>query len=243
MLTLVFYIMSLFMKESYKPIVLARRARRRGIEVKSSQSRLALLKLLFTVTLVRPVHMLLTEPVVMFLTLYSSFSFGVLFAFFDAFPIVFQGVYGFNIGQAGLPFLAVGLGVILGAITGVVIDRVIYQKKYREAIAIGKSRAVPEHRLYPAMLGSFGLPVALFWFGWSARPEVHWISCILSAVPFAWGNILIFMSGAVYIIDTYGPLVGASAIAANGLGRYGFAAAFPLFTVQSKWPSLSCCGT
>jgi hypothetical protein len=34
------------------------------------------------------------------------------------------------------------------------------------------------------------------------------------------------------MIDTYGPLTGASALSANGLLRYLMGAAFPLFTIQ-----------
>lgn len=37
---------------------------------------------------------------------------------------------------------------------------------------------------------------------------------------------------ATYLIDTYQALTGASAMAANGLLRYVFGAAFPLFTLQ-----------
>lgn len=36
----------------------------------------------------------------------------------------------------------------------------------------------------------------------------------------------------MYFIDVYGPLNGASAMAANGVARYGMGAAFPLFTFQ-----------
>ena len=35
-----------------------------------------------------------------------------------------------------------------------------------------------------------------------------------------------------YLVDTYGALYSASAIAANGLVRYTFGAVFPLFTIQ-----------
>lgn len=41
-------------------------------------------------------------------------------------------------------------------------------------------------------------------------------------------------SAALYLLDTYGALYGASAMAANGLLRYILSAAFPLFTVQSE---------
>lgn len=46
------------------------------------------------------------------------------------------------------------------------------------------------------------------------------------------------------MIDVYGPMSGASAMAANGLLRYILGASFPLFTVQMyekmgvKWATL-----
>ena len=36
----------------------------------------------------------------------------------------------------------------------------------------------------------------------------------------------------LYLVDTYGPMAGASALAANGLFRYFLGCVFPLFTVQ-----------
>lgn len=54
----------------------------------------------------------------------------------------------------------------------------------------------------------------------------------LSGILFAAGNLAIFIGGALYLIDVYGPLNGASAVAANGLARYSLGGIFPLFTVQ-----------
>jgi len=53
---------------------------------------------------------------------------------------------------------------------------------------------------------------------------VHWISPALAGIPFAWGNLCVFASAAMYLIDVYGMLNGASAMAANGLARYGMGA-------------------
>lgn len=75
-------------------------------------------------------------------------------------------------------------------------------------------------------------PSSLFWFAWAARSSIHWISPVLAGIPFALGNLAIFIAGALYIIDTYGPMNGASAVAANGLSRYTMGAVFPLFTFQ-----------
>lgn len=64
-----------------------------------------------------------------------------------------------------------------------------------------------------------------------ARP-IHWTVPIIRLVPFAWGNISVFISCVLYMVDTYMAVNAASALAANGLLRYVFGAVFPLFAVQ-----------
>lgn len=231
------YIYSLGMKETYKKIILQKRAKRLGIPppAKVGPTGLAAVKFVITVTLFRPVRMIFTEPIVFFFSLYTGFNFSVLFGFFDAFPIVFEGVYHFDRGFSGLTFLGIGFGCCIGVATAIIINRLRYHKEYVRSHKEGRSGVVaPEHRLYAAMMGSFGIPVGLFWFAWTSRADVHWISPVLATVPFAWGNICVFTSAALYLVDVYGPLNGASALAANGLVRYIAGAAFPLFTVQSK---------
>ncbi|MCJ1247685.1 hypothetical protein MMC30_004900 [Trapelia coarctata] len=227
------FVYSLFMKETYKKIILQKRAKRLGMPPppKARPTGLATLKFLITVTLFRPVHMIFTEPIVGFFGLYVAFNFSVLFGFFDAFPIVFQGVYGFDLGSSGLVWLSTLIGCLLAVVTVTVVDRLTYRKEYILATKEGRLVA-PEHRLYMAMMGSLGLPIGLFWFAWTARSDIHWISPVLAAIPFAWGNLCVFTSAALYLVDTYGPLTGASAVAANGLFRYTSGAAFPLFTIQ-----------
>ncbi len=231
------YLYCLGMKETYKKIILQNRAKRLSIPppAKTGPSGLAQLKFLLTVTLLRPVAMIFTEPIVFFMSLYVSFNFLVLYGFFAAFPIVFEGVYHFDTGFSGITFVGIGFGSCIGFVTAVIVDRVWYHKEYKKSHDEGRGGVVaPEHRLYAAMMGSFALPIGLFWFAWTARADVHWISPILASVVFAWGNVCIFIVTALYLVDVYGPLSGASALAANGLMRYSFGAASPLFTVQSK---------
>jgi Major Facilitator Superfamily len=233
------WLFSLTTEETYKKIILQKRAKRLGIEPPKAAipGGLAGIKFLLTVTLFRPINMLFTEPIVLFLSLYSAFTFGVLFCFLPAFGIVFQGVYGFDNGKTGLTFLGLAVGIIIAAVTGIVIDRLYYRKQHDIAMREGRIHVAPEHRLYSAMIGGFGVTIGLFWFAWTARKDIHWIVPILGTVPFAWGNLCVFSATALYMIDVYGPLVGASALGANGLARYAVGAAFPLFTVQSKFIS------
>lgn len=118
---------------------------------------------MLTVTLLRPIHMLITEPIVGFLSLYVAFNFAVLFAFFAAFPYVFESVYGFDTEQSGLVFLAIGVGCAFAVPTVILCDWYIYQPRFRASKANGGSGVVaPEYRLFPAMMGSVGLPLGLF---------------------------------------------------------------------------------
>ncbi|KAK6609002.1 MFS polyamine transporter [Botrytis cinerea] len=187
------YLILFWSSETSKKEILRRRAKARGLPEPPRPPPRVAMKMLFVVTLYRPLEMLLTDPIVAFLALYCSFAFGVLFAFFDAYPTLYE--------------------------------------KAKRKIAPDMMPA-PEERLYTAMVGSFGIPVGLFWFAWTARESVHWIVPTLGGIPFGWGMSTIFFSGITYIVDTYGALFGASAIAANGFLRYIFGAVFPLFTLQ-----------
>jgi MFS family permease len=146
------------MRETYKKTLMENRRIKLGLPAPPSPSAGKKLYFLLTVTLIRPLHMLATEPIVGFLSLYIAFNFGVLFTFFAAFPYVFGSVYGFDTELSGLVFLALGIGCLLAAPTVLICDRYLYLKQYRLSHADGRNGVVaPEHRLYPAMLGSFGL--------------------------------------------------------------------------------------
>lgn len=197
--TLLFFVaasmlFSVGMQETCKKTLLQRRAKRQGITLQKTDLHGGeALKKLLTVTLLRPLQMLVIEPIVTFFSLYVGFNIGVVFGFFDAFPIVFGGVYHFDSGEVGLAFLGLGLGCCLGVLTYVVADRLTYQKQYQISLREGREGAVfPEHRLYSAMIGSIALPISLFWFAWTAK--IHWISPICAAIPFGWGNFLVFVS-------------------------------------------------
>ena len=84
------------------------------------------------------------------------------------------------------------------------------------------------------MIGSFLLPLGLFWFGWTARSDISWASPVVAIIPFAWGNLCLFVSTVQYAVDTYHGSNVASGAGANSLARYLFGGAFPLFTLQSK---------
>ncbi|RFU26590.1 hypothetical protein B7463_g9747, partial [Scytalidium lignicola] len=208
---------SLFMSETYKKIILQKREKKRGIPIhpKDGGNSIATIGKFLKMTILRPVYMLAMEPIVLCFSIYVAFNFSILFSFFDAFPIVFGGVYGFNTGETGLAFIGVAIGVCVAFFIKQLIDRLTYQRLLRERLS--KEQLPPETRLYSAMFGSFLIPLGLFWFGWSSKPEIHWICPIIATGCFACGNFLVFTSCMLYLIDTYGRALGASATGANGI--------------------------
>lgn len=116
------------------------------------------IKLLLTITLFRPIRMLMSEPIVLLYSIYNAFTFSVLFAFFEAYPFVFMGEYGFSISQYGLTFLGIGGGVCLGAIGAVLVDLLVYQKIMRKDGERVREKG-PEQRLYIGMIGDLCLPI------------------------------------------------------------------------------------
>ena len=173
--------------------------------------------------LIRPFTMTFTEPIAFFLHMYIALIYGLLYVWFESFPIVFIGIYHFTPGTLGLAFI----GILLGAVI-MMVPFFIWAHQYLEPKFNEKGELKPELRLIPAFVGAFFIPVCLFWFGWSARPSIHWIMPIIGSSFFSMGAFLLFMAVLSYLGDAY-PKYIASVYAGNDLVRSSFGAAFPLF--------------
>ena len=57
----------------------------------------------------------------------------------------------------------------------------VNQPFYARAVANNHGRAVPEARLPPMIIGGFLFTIGLFWFGWTAAPNIHWLSPVIAA--------------------------------------------------------------
>ncbi|KAI9752519.1 MAG: hypothetical protein M4579_005595 [Chaenotheca gracillima] len=174
-------------------------------------------------TLVRPITLSFTEPIVFCLNLYAALIYALLYLWFESFPIVFGGIYHFTLGAQGLAFL----GILIGSISAM-FPFFWWNHKYLEPHFNENDEIKPEYRLAPALVGAFFIPICLFWFGWSARPSIHWIMPIIGSSFFSIGAFLLYISVLNYLGDAY-PKYVASVLAGNDLVRSVFGAAFPLF--------------
>jgi len=229
----------LFVRESYKKTILERQHRKSTVPpIEGSltpDSIAARVKLFVRKNLGRPIHMLVTEPVVTFCCIYMAFQFGLLYVFVLALPYVFSTTYGFTPQSQGLVFLGPVSGCFLACFLLLVAEKEkkIYQPRLGAfAAQSDPTTFAPEHRLYAAMPASVLLPTGLFIFAWTARPSVHFIVPILATVVVMVGSLMVYVPAGLYLIETYGALYGASASGANSLLRYTLAAVFPLFALK-----------
>lgn len=193
-------------RETYAPFILRRRAK--GLSQATGAvhvSRLDLgqppktLSQELTIFFMRPWTLLFHEPIVLLTSLYIAIIYGTLYMFFAGFPIVFEVTRGWSPGIAGLPFIAVAVGVCLATLAAGVDN-----KRYVQlcAAAEAEQRPIePEARLGTAMLGSVILPIGLFLFAFTTYPSVHWIAPILGGVLFSMGLVMVFISLSSYVID------------------------------------------
>jgi len=200
-----FTLMLLFLDESYPPIILVAKAaelRRRtknwGIHAKQEEIEVDFRELIEK-NFSRPLRMLVTERIVLLLSIYIAFIYGLLYLFLTAYPIVFQGVHGMNPGVGGLPFF----GMIIGELfAGVFIFA--RQPGYQKKLAANNNVPIPEWRLPEVIVGGVAFAGGLFWFGWTGyRADIHWIVPTCSGLLIGFGIMSIFLQSFNYIIDAY----------------------------------------
>ncbi|KAK8043222.1 hypothetical protein PG994_013705 [Apiospora phragmitis] len=217
----------IFIDESYPPALLVAKARRLrhetgnwALHAKFEEWDVSV-KELARKFLVRPLQLLCT-PICLLVALYASFCYGILYMQLGAIPYIFGELRGWSPLVSELPFLA----ILLGSITGAVIN-ILNQLQYNRAYRANGRRAVPERRLPPMMLGSVLFASSLFLTGWTATPGYHWIVPVVGLYLAGTGFNTIFQAALNYLVDTF-QAYAASAVAANTFLRSCFAAAFPL---------------
>jgi MFS transporter, DHA1 family, multidrug resistance protein len=159
-----FTLFLIWLEETYHPIILANKARvirhqtgNWGVHAKHEKIELDFQEI-WRKYFTRPVRMLITEPIVLAVTVYMSFIYGIVYAFLGAYPVVFQGVYGMNGGVGALPFLGLFLGVGL-ALLFIVLQQGSYARKLKK----NNNVPIPEWRLPPVLVGAFAFTIGLFW--------------------------------------------------------------------------------
>ncbi|OAX82791.1 hypothetical protein ACJ72_02863 [Emergomyces africanus] len=178
---------------------------------------------LFVFSIIRPTKMLFLSPIVLLLSIFMAVVYGYLYLLFTTFSSVFVQQYNFSTGSAGLSFLGIGVGSILGLTASAILsDRILQNLAKRH-----DGEMKPEYRLPLMIPGGLCIPIGLFWYGWTAEKGVHYVVPIIGTGFVGVGMLLIMMTGSTYIVDAF-TVHAASAMAANTVLRSLGGAVLPL---------------
>ncbi|KAE8379729.1 major facilitator superfamily domain-containing protein [Aspergillus bertholletiae] len=240
--------------ETYAPTILTRRAKKlrktendpKYVTETELDSRPMGEKL--RIFLFRPFQLLFLEPIVFFISIYMSVLYGLLYMFFVAYPVVFQGGKGWSAGSTGLMFIPLAIGVVMSAACSPFIN-----KHYLSLYEKYGGKPPAEARLIPMMFSCWFIPIGLFIFAWTSYPTIHWFGPAVGGWPVGFGFIFLYNSANNYLVDTY-QHQAASALAAKTFLRSMWGASTVLFTEQmydrlgDQWAStllafiaLACC--
>ncbi|KAF1914425.1 major facilitator superfamily domain-containing protein [Ampelomyces quisqualis] len=176
------------------------------------------------VAMKRPFKLLGTQPIVQILACYMAYLYGLMYLMLSTFPMLWSDRYGQSVGVGSLNFISMGLGFFLGTQITAPLNDALYRRLKKKNNGVGK----PEFRVPIMVPASLLVPIGLFWYGWSAQAEIHWIMPNIGACIFCAGVIIGFQCIQTYLVDSY-TRYAASAIAAATVLRSLAGFGFPLF--------------
>ncbi|KAG7535897.1 hypothetical protein FFLO_03643 [Filobasidium floriforme] len=176
-----------------------------------------------SVSISRPFVYLTTEPIVIALSLWVGFAWGVIFLFASSVFVVF-GSYGFSVSECSLFLIPVAIGGCLASVASLHQDH-IYSRASRRA---SPAKAAPEARLHHPCVGGVMLAAGLWFYAWTARPSIHWIVPGIALVIVNAGTFSIYLGVYSYLSDAYEHF-SSSANASQSFVRNVLGAVFPLF--------------
>lgn len=164
-----------FFRETYAPVLLHRRCKSlrkstQNLNLYTLHDSVSLTQLLCT-SLIRPLKLLGTQPIVQVWSLYCAYIYGILYLLIATFPNVWTEIYGETVSIGSLNYISFSVGMGLASQLGTRLADRYYRKMCEENGGQGR----PEFRLPVLIIGAVMVPVGLFWYGWSARPTIHWI--------------------------------------------------------------------
>ncbi|KAL7927087.1 MFS general substrate transporter [Trichoderma austrokoningii] len=181
----------------------------------------------------RPFRLLVMSPISIICGVYVGVAYAYLYLLFASLTPLFMEIYHFKTSYAGLAFLGLGFGSMIGVVSfSMTSDGNIKKKAAEEAVlAEAEGRAPegmkPEYRLSPLPVGAVVLPIGFFIYGWTAEYHVHWIAPIIGTVVIGIGDLIVFMSLQMYLVDVF-HVYAASALAANAVARSILGSVLPL---------------
>ncbi|KAL4784967.1 major facilitator superfamily domain-containing protein [Aspergillus varians] len=246
---LVMALVMLFQPETYGPLLLKWKAAHfrkitgdRRYRSEMDTQKVAIFSRITTACM-RQFTLTVHEPIILFISLYMTVIYIVLFTFFDGYPFIFEDVYEISQGLTNIIFVAMYVGIALASLL-VPLVYVWTKKEFAAASASPMTESSPEsgvnstentssddedtkkphptrpeNRLWFAMMGAPFIPIGLFWMGWTDYKSISIWSPIVASAFFGFGTITVFISSYMYVIDSY-ESYAASALGFMTVSRY-----------------------
>ncbi|KAF1958686.1 MFS general substrate transporter [Byssothecium circinans] len=181
-------------------------------EVITLKQRLEPLEMLKTMG--RPYYMLIFEPIVLCLSLFSGFSDALIFSFLESYGIVF-GQWNFTPTKLSLAMIALLIGYVIAYFSFFPVIRRHKARRLRKDPTL-----TPESRLWWLLYLAPLLPIGLLGSAFtSTGPPLPWIAPLVFAVLIGTANMAIYYATIDYMVAAYGGKYAASATGGNGFAR------------------------
>ena len=131
--------------------------------------------------------------------------------------------YGFSLGMIGVVFTCILVACWIG-----IAVYCAYLYFYLVPDILKNGLRAQESRLVPALFACFGPTIGLFIFGWTARPDIHWIAPTIGITIYGASVFVVMQCIFVYVPLSY-PQYAASLFAGNDFLRSAFACGSILF--------------
>lgn len=239
----IFWIVSLFdaaitllsffiLKESYAPVLLARKARDLSLQtgqnhhtIYSIKSPEQTPKSKLTTALSRPFKLLVTRPVIQLNALFIAYNFGAYTIALTTYAQIWTKQYHQSTSASGLHYIAISIGSAGSSqVTGYLTDIVwAYLKKRAPG-----NKHVPEFRVPLMIPGTILMPLGLLLYGWSAQHTLHWLVTDVGMGIFVFGLMSGTQSSNAYLADEFAEHYASANAAYKSVSNIvGFL--FPLF--------------
>ncbi|THH19253.1 hypothetical protein EW146_g1874 [Bondarzewia mesenterica] len=181
------------------------------------------------------IEMLLYEPINQGAAIWISLAYGIIYFFFEAYPVVFIIQVRNRLGPISMSSVFPNLTLRLSSS----LTNPAWHPVPAVRPALPPDPARPAARRGPRAPADVPVLVCLSGFRTSG-PETHWIAPALAGIAFGYSMMAIFMCFLAYVSQTY-TVYASSASACNVFVRSVVASAFPVFAnsllraVGTKW--------
>ena len=230
------FVFGIGMPETYAREIIRTRAKRNGRphNLPKAESGVTFLEMA-KVTVVDPLVMIVSEPIVILSSILLGANFGFLFQWFITVPFALQATYNFSIQRVGLAFTAALAGTALALATAILFDQIFHHMCRPSPSSMKPAKMIErlENRLWPAMVGVLLMVAALFWVANTATPSINYAVPIIGTAVYVWGSMLVVIGIVAYLFDAYPPAGTLAALTAAACFRIAMAGVVPLFVIQA----------